>query len=273
MLNLIIEGKKYKSPTQWSDVKYKDFLKFQKFIHSEHNKSKTEILLNDGITSDNEELMLNYFIDCVNYITNIPKKTLLKVRRYTKANEISVEDLFYSMSFLFVYPTIDEPKPVEKIGKYYFIDKLDVNQAELKNASFSEYTEANFVTKCYNELGAGNEEYLILLLAVMYRPKKKRLFRNDVIEGYDSETVRERAKELESVTMDVVWNCLFFFLQSKVKSLKNTEEYFQELQKKRIDYLNTIGYQLGIMWLRVVYLIKKVIRRMKVLVGKICTMF
>lgn len=235
MIRVIINDKKYNIPNSYKDVTLKRFKQIQDFLYSEHNKDKTESIIN-GDVKDEEEA-LQFFVEFINYVTGIPTKELKKVRRFTKDDEIGIEDLFYSMSFLFVIPNIESPEPVEKIGDYYFIDKTDLTQAELKDATVVEYTEANAVIKAFNKLSEGRYEYLNLLLGIMYRPKKKKWYQRKYrFEEYDGDKVKERIKFFDNVTMDVVWNCLFFFTQLKIKSLKDTEVYLEEVvAKAQID--------------------------------------
>jgi hypothetical protein len=126
------------------------------------------------------------------------------------------------MSFLYAVPEIELPEPAERLGEYYFVDKIDLTQAILKDLKMIEYTEANSVIRAFNELKEGRYHYLNLLLGIMYRPKvKSGWFGKEKIEDYDKDKVLERSKEFDGVDMATVWNCLFFFTQLKRKYLES----------------------------------------------------
>lgn len=230
-----INGKEYHLPMSYKDITLGKFKAIQDFLYSDQYKDKTEQIINGKV--EDEEEILNFMLDFINYVTDIPLKELKQVRRFTKDDECGVEDLFYSMTYLFAVPNIEEPRPAERLGDYYFIDKIDLTQAILKDLKFIEYTEANGVIRNMNALKDGKYEMLNLLLAIMYRPKvKKGWFSEEVIQEYDSDEVQDRAKEFDALDMDTVWNCLFFFTQLKAKSLKNiTKSLEEEVVKVRED--------------------------------------
>jgi hypothetical protein len=237
MVKLTINEKSYKYPNGYKDVTLKEFKQIQDFLYSERNKGRLERVIKGKVTKKNEEDTLNFFVEFINYVTNIPTKDLKQVRRFTKDEELGIEDLFYSLSFLFSVPQIETPKPAERIGNYYFIDKIDLSQAILKDLNFIDYTEANAVINVFNELKEGRYEYLNNLLAIMYRPKvKKHFWSKAVIEPYNYDTMIDRCKEFENLTMDKVFNCMFFFMQLKTNSLKNIQHYLkEELGKAQLD--------------------------------------
>lgn len=237
MIKLTINNKEYKYPQDYSEVTLSKFKEIQDFLYSDHNKERTERVIDGKTTKDNEEDTLNFMIEFINYVTDIPTRQLKDVRPYSSKAEtfddVSIESLFYSLSFLFMMPSIENPKPQERIGNYHFIDKIDLTQAILKDANFIEYTEANAVSKAFNEAKEGRYENLNLLLAIMYRPKhRENWYRKPTIEQYNYDTVHERAKEFNNLKMDIVWNCLFFFMQLKVNSLKSIEHYSKEVLEK-----------------------------------------
>jgi len=223
----IINGKEWNIPMGYSEISLGKFKAIQDFLYSEHNKERTEQIINSEIKD--EEDILNFMLDFINYVVGIPKKELKLVRRFSEGENIGIEDLFYAMTFLFTVPKIENPEPSESIGNYHFIDKIDLTQAILKDLNFIEYTEANSMIRAFNKLGDGRYEYLNLLLGIMYRPKvKKGWFSKWVIEEYDRDKVKQRAKEFDNLGMDKVWNCLFFFTQLKIKSLKNITNSLEE---------------------------------------------
>jgi len=227
-----INGNNYNIPMSYKHITLGKFKAIQNFLYSDYNKDKTEKIVNGKV--EDEEEALNFMYDFINYVTDIPTRELKEVRRFTEGEEVGIEDLFYTMAFLFSVPEIENPLPAERLGNYYFIDKTDLTQAILKDLKFIEYTEANTVIRTFNELQEGRYNNLNLLLGIMYRPKvKKGWFGKYEIEEYDSEKVKERAKEFDSLDMETVWNCLFFFTQLKKESLKNIAKSLEaEVEKQ-----------------------------------------
>lgn len=236
-----INGKEYTIPMSYKDITLGKFKAIQDFLYSDYNKDRTEQITKGEI--EDEEEMLNYFLDVINYMTDIPSKELKQVRRFSKDDEVGIEELFYAMTFIYTVPQIEDPKPAERLGDYYFIDKIDLNQAILKDLNFIDYTEANSVIRAFNDLKDGRYDKLNLLLAIMYRPKVGGGWMSGgKIEEYDYDTVHERAKEFNGLDMDTVWNCLFFFTQLKAKSLKSiNKSLLEEVESHRADYQDKTG--------------------------------
>ena len=233
MIQLTIENKDYNCPTDYKDISLGDFKNIQTWLELDHIKPKVEKIIESGVKGvENEEETLNFYIDFINRVTDIPKKHLMQVKPYgtDSIDELSLQWVFETLSFLLCMPQIEQPQPIERINNLYFIDKLDGNQGLMKDANMIEYTEANAVTNAYNRLEAneGKYDYLNLLLAIMYRPKvKSKWWSKAKIEEYNSDVVKERAKDFDSVDMGTVWNCLFFFTQLKLTSLRNTQQYLK----------------------------------------------
>ncbi len=216
-----IEGKEYKIPLSYKDITLAKFKRIQTFV--ELNKTITDFIIGDekAVTPTEEEL-LNYYIRLVSIVTDIPHSQVMRINRFTIDDEVGIEDLFKSFSWLYLMPT-EEATPKEKIGDYYFIDKSGV----MKDNSLIEYTEANAVSNQLSKIAEGRYEHLNTLLAIFYRPRKLKWFKW-VIEDYNSETVKERAKYFDSVDMETVFNCMFFFIQSRKDYLKSIEQSLEE---------------------------------------------
>lgn len=221
----IIEGKEYKIPLSYKDITLAKFKRVQTFI--DLNKIITDFIIGDEkAETPSEEDLLNYYIRFISAVTDIPQPIVMRINRFTIEDEIGIEDLFRSFSWLYLMPE-EGNTPVPNIGKYYLIDKSGV----MKDNSLIEYTEANAVTNQLSKIQEGRYEYLNTLLAIFYRPRKLKWFKY-IIEDYDSETVKDRAKEFDNLDMETVFNCLFFFIQSRKDYLKSIEASLEvELQK------------------------------------------
>ena len=219
MIYLTIEEKKYKIPNGYKDISLGKFKKIQQFLDSDYNKSIVESIVEGTVKNDKKAL--EFYIDFINYVTDIPTKLLKKCTPYGKD---SLQSSFEVLSFLLFKPAIENPQPVKILNGYHFIDKLDYAHAIMKDNDYIEYMESSIVNEAINDLskGVGRYEQLNNLLAIMYRPMiKKNWFSKAKIEVYDSDKVRERAKEFDDIDMNTVWNCLFFFTLLKIESLKN----------------------------------------------------
>jgi hypothetical protein len=238
-----IRGKKYNLPLDYSQITLGKFKEIQKFI--DLNTVVSPFLLGDTKKQPSEEELINYYIKFINVVTDVPIPDLMNVRQYSNEEETGIDNIFKSLTYLFTMPK-DSGKPVERIKDYYFID----NSGIMANNKFIEFTEASTVSskmhelqhkKVMDELKLGRMGYLNMLMAIFYRPKKRKWFKKH-IEGYNSLTVTERAKDFDDVPMNVVWDAMFFFIQSKKELLKNIEGYSGEkLEKALIDLKGIIG--------------------------------
>jgi len=237
-----INDKEYNIPMSYSEITLGKFKAIQDFLYSDYNKDKTDQIVS-GKIKDEEEILI-FMLDFINYVTDIPSRELKVMNRFaseqTREDELvecGIEELFYHLGYLFTVPTIENPVPAKQLGNYHFIDKIDLTQAILKELNFIEYTEAQAVIKAFNKLEAGRYENLNILMAIMYRPLiKNGIFTKDKIEEYDYETVHERAKEFDALDMETVWNCLFFFTLLKKESLQSISKSLEvEVEKAQAD--------------------------------------
>jgi len=222
----IIDGKEYQIPLSHKDITLAKYKLIQSFIDL-HDNIKKHLLGEEVEEEITEEELLKYYVDFISVVTDIPVKVVMRINRFTTDESLGIEDLFKSFGWLYVMPEeSNTPKP--KLGKYHFID----NSGIMKGNSVVEYTEANTVTNALSRIQEGRYEYLNLLLGIFYRPRKLKWF-GYKIEEYDSDKVKDRAKEFDSLKMDVVFDCLFFFIQSRKNYLKSIEESLAvELEKE-----------------------------------------
>ncbi len=222
----IIDGKEYLIPLGYSDINLAKFKLIQSFIDLNED-IKNHLLGNEIEKEPTEEELLKYYIDFISLATDIPTKVVGRINRFTDENSIGIEELFQSFGWMYVMPE-ENNTPVDRLGKYHFIDKSGI----MKDNSVVEYTEANTVTNALSKVQEGRYEYLNLLLGIFYRPRKLKWF-GYKIEEYDADKVQSRAKEFDSLKMDKVFDCLFFFMQSRKDFLKSTEESLAvELEKE-----------------------------------------
>lgn len=222
----IIDNKEYQLPLGYNDITLAKFKLIQSFIDI-HEDIKNHLLGGEVENEPTETELLKYYIDFISLATDIPAKTLGKVNRFTTDESIGIEDLFKSFGWLYVMPEKGDT-PKSKLGNYHFIDDSGI----MKGNSVIEYTEANTVTNALSKIQEGRYEYLNLLLGIFYRPRKLKWF-GYKIEEYDSEKVKDRAKEFDKLKMDVVFDCLFFFIQSRKNYLRSIEESLAvELEKE-----------------------------------------
>ena len=255
---ITIDNKTYKLPLSYSDVNLKEFKVIQNFIDSD--KLVTPFILeNKG--EPTEEDLINYYVKFINVVTNIPINTLMKVQRFTEDENIGIEDLFRSLTWLFVYPK-ENNKPVPKVLGYHFIDNTGI----MNNNTLVEYTEANSINQALMNVDK-DLNMLNLLLAIFYRPKK--WFK---IVPYNIDEVRQRAKEFDALDMQTVYDCLFFFIQSKKDYLKSIEESsVEKLEKALKPSRVTIGRYLSMILQKVEYLRLVVYLHMNRLINRIFT--
>jgi hypothetical protein len=224
----VIDGKKYDIPLDYSDISLAKFKLIQEYIDL-HEDIKKHLLGEDVENKPTEDNLLKYYVGFISIATDIPKEIVMKINRYTIDDNIGIEDLFESFGWLYVMPE-ETNTPVNNIGRYWFIDKSGI----MKDNSLVEYTEANTVTNALSKVAEGRYEYLNLLLGIFYRPRKLKWF-GYKIEDYDADKVTKRVKEFDKLKMDVVFDCLFFFIQSRKNFLKSTEESLAVALEKEVS--------------------------------------
>jgi hypothetical protein len=264
--SITINDKKYNVPLSYKDITLKRFKEIQKFINSD--KIVTPSILGEVEQQPTEQQTINYYVKFINVVTDIPIDTLMQVNLHTIDDNVGIKDLFHSFTWLYFMPK-ETTDPIKKIGKYHFFDVSGV----MKDNSLIEYTEASTLIAALNNLKEANLDYLNLLLGIFYRPKVGWFKRT--LEPYNSDRVQERAKEFDNLTMDIVWNAMFFFIQSKRSSLKNIEASLEakvkELQTGHSK--RTTGLYLSATLLKVVFLTKVIKHRMKLLISRMFIMF
>lgn len=223
-LSTTINGKTYKIPYSYADITLKEFKRIQTFI--EANSEIIEQIKDKEKEQPSEEVLINFYVKFINVVTDIPINTLMQVRVDSVDDETGIEDIFKSLTFLFFMPT-ENKEPLKSIGRYYFID----NSGIMKDNTLIEYTEANMISKILSGVQQGKYEYLNVFMALFYRPRQWKGIRR-VIEPYDLEKVQARAKEFDNTSMDIVFNAMFFFMQSKKDYLKSMVEYSAEVVEK-----------------------------------------
>ena len=223
-LSTTINGKTYKIPYNYSDITLKEFKMIQSFI--EVNTEIIELIKDKEKEQPSEEALINFYVKFINIVTNIPINILMQVRVDSVDDETGIEDIFKSLTFLFFMPT-ENKEPLKSIGRYYFID----NSGIMKDNTLIEYTEANMISKILSGVQQGKYEYLNVFMALFYRPRQWKGIRR-VIEPYDLDKVQARSKEFDSTSMDIVFNAMFFFMQSKKDYLKSMVEYSAEVVEK-----------------------------------------
>jgi hypothetical protein len=223
-LSTTINGKTYKIPYSYSDITLKEFKRIQSFI--EVNTEIIEQITDKEKEQPSEEALINFYVKFINIVTNIPINILMQVRVDSVDDETGIEDIFKSLTFLFFMPT-ENKEPLKSIGRYYFID----NSGIMKDNTLIEYTEANMISKILSGVQQGKYEYLNVFMALFYRPRQWKGIRR-VIEPYDLDKVQARSKEFDSTSMDIVFNAMFFFMQSKKDYLKSMVEYSAEVVEK-----------------------------------------
>lgn len=259
---LTIDKKKYILPLSWNDVTLKQFKIIQKFIDSEE-VSKFYLEKKGDPT---EEEIINYQIKFINKATSIPVNTLMKVNRFTNGEDIGIDDLFNSLTWLFIQPQ-ENNKPLQRIGNYYFFDTSGI----MKDNTLIEYTEANALNTALNGVEK-DLEHLNLIMAIFYRPKVGWFKRK--LEPYNIDKVKERAKEFDNVTMDIVFNAMFFFIQSKKDYLKSIEESLAVvLEKQYHNSKGIIGRFLSTILQKVEYLHRRMKMRLNRLIIRIYTKY
>jgi len=202
MIKITIDKKTYKVPTLFKELNIATYQELNRI------EEKDEI-----------KKLITY----LNVLTGIDEKIIRK---------IELEDLKKLTDNLLVYFNKTEyelVKAVDVKGKVYVFDY------NLSNMRFDQYIDLEEMTKDTDLI----IENLHLIMAILYRPAKKKRFyqRKLKIEEYDSETVRERADFFKkNMMMDKVFGALFFFTNLRAKYITTLEDFLEE-QKKQSEQI------------------------------------
>ena len=248
-ITIKIEGKEYKLPTSYKDITLKRFKEIQKVVEL---SNVPKYLLKEIEDEPTEADLLKFYLNFINVITDIPKEQLGLVQRFTDGENIGIEDLFKSLTFLLVMPQ-ETGKPVKKIKGLHFFDSSGI----MKDNTLVEYTESSALSNAISRIQEGRFDYLNLIMAIFYRPRKLKWFKYH-LEAYDSDKAIARTKLFDDVDMDTIFNAMFFFMQSRKDYLKSIEESLEErLEKARTGYKGSSGTVSSTTSQKVVYSLKE----------------
>ena len=190
-----------KYPTSWKDITYEQYMKYYKMLKPYENT--------DTYEKKNLELAASHFCDIpVELLYNLPKETFDKA-------VASISNLIESNKQILV-------KTFE-VGdtKYGFIPALD-------EMSYGEYLD---LTEYFKNMW----EYMPIIMSVLYRPITKEMFGMYEIEPYAG--TKESRIELfkHTLTMDVVFGAISFFLDLQKDLMNATLTYSAQILKTMKD--------------------------------------
>jgi len=178
-------------------------------------------LLNE-VEKDTEKRMMIHYI---NILTGIDTEMIKRIEM------VDIKKIMDNFNFFEINKEDHDIIEAVKIDKIYKFDR------DLFNMRFDMFIDLEELTKDKEQI----IKNLHLIMAILYRPviKKKLWSKKLVIEEYDSESVKDRGDYFkENLMMDKVIGALFFFIQLKLKYIKDLEGYLIQMNKEMTMEMN-----------------------------------
>ena len=208
-------GTEMKCPETWDEITVGKYAKFQKIYDDTIKEIKKEFDVDDELELD----MGKVLIDCPQYFKRI-------VAFWLGINEVDCDRADYNdiiMVWSLITDILQPPKDIKPLssfdheGKTYKIipSKTDTlgMPVEFEGYTFGDVLQFLQIETNQKEVSNGKLKAIPYQIALLYREEG---------EEYDSERVKDKGKEFESLTMDKVWGISFFLMRQKINSLRDT---------------------------------------------------
>jgi len=212
-LILSISDKNYKCPSEWSEVKYSQYLKITDFVHKKAPDKLRKMLYDksfeDEITPEEELSHVDFYRQLICEVAGVPEEVSNHIHVHGQRGGIGIipmANIILRFIYLPYENSIKTPDSFKYKGKTYHLFKrykgLMGDEVFFKDQTFKEYEELQAVKQHLFDFDNLEVNALALLTAILYRPKG---------EGYDSEKVKARARHFADLRMTYIWGAYFFF--------------------------------------------------------------
>tara|TARA_R100001244_G_scaffold19724_4_gene20567 strand:+ start:1851 stop:2558 length:708 start_codon:yes stop_codon:yes gene_type:complete len=233
MINLKVGDQQCKIPQAWNEINLKNYTKIYEIINqnifvepTEGNEPTTDA---DIKTLNTERGLHNIRINrrVFSEFTGIDKHTINQV----DGNEMS-ETLMLMSNFLNSEISAKAIEPEQKKsfslkGKQYFFPI-----AKMKTSTFGDYIEASQLDLLAEKNKAGRFGVIAEQMAVLCRENG---------EKYDEQLVAKKTKMFGDLTMDIVWEFLFFLTKQTNTLKKHSQMYSKAEIETTTDTQQNIG--------------------------------
>jgi len=217
MLDLNINGKRYKAPHSWADISCGEFMALDNWVKDNIPEKFKQFLFdeeNPELTQEDKYEIIDFKRRYVCYLTGISEKAVRDIKLRDEKN-FGILDMFDALQLFLFFPKDIKPQAVNG----YVLDEEATNEQPLRNATFGQFETASIIKNNLTKMSKGDSSGLALLAAVLYRPAKGWWLWKKVVPYNDKDT-KKRAKEFEKMSMEIIWGAYFFLLKQRKQSLK-----------------------------------------------------
>tara|TARA_R100000655_G_scaffold24_2_gene137 strand:+ start:3479 stop:4189 length:711 start_codon:yes stop_codon:yes gene_type:complete len=204
MINLTIGEKKCSVPNEWSEIKLRDYEKIYTIIKNGLTKDDLEEIENENETAESitaeqmeralKNVKINREIFCV--LSGLDKTTI---------NNVDQKDMFETLSLMsnFLNQSTEERfngKYIQdgftfKNKRYYF------PKENMKQSTFGDFIETSQLDMLAKKQEGGKFAVIAEQMAILCREKD---------EEFDDNKIEKKKRLFQDLTMDVVWEFVFF---------------------------------------------------------------
>jgi len=231
MINLTVGDQQCKIPQSWNEINLKDYTKIYSIIKAnEFVEPDTTDVSPDHLNAIQTERALHNVRtnrEVFSEFTGIDKQTINQV----DGNEMS-DTLMIMSNFLNSEVTTKSLEPNQKMsftlkGKEYFFPI-----SEMQTSTFGDYIEASQLDMLAEKHKAGRFGVIAEQMAVLCRERG---------EVYDEEIVAKKTKMFSALTMDIVWDFIFFLTIQANTSNRHIQTCSKTGIETKIDTQQIIG--------------------------------
>jgi len=210
MLYLKIGKRKVDCPNSWKELTLKQWVGMLEILNDHDiGKKKEEEQTEVDIAQSN----LDYTVavrDIFSFLTNVEKEFVNKINTNDMAAIIDVVN-----EFLTIKATPNETTKCFKFKgtTYYF------PTTKMENSTFEDYIEASQLEITNKNMKAGKYAVLAEQMAILCREEG---------EGFNQTKIKKKTKIFSNMTMDIVWDFIFFL----TKQTSTSRTYLQTYLKK-----------------------------------------
>ncbi len=233
MINLLVGKTKTNVPNSWNEITLEKYSKIYEIIKENEFQEPTH---EDGFKTDQELKVIESQRNLNNLKVNklvFQELTGLKNEIVNKANADKMSNVLLTManflnSNITENETIDgEQKSFKFKNKEYFFPK-----SKMTESTFGDFIETAQLDMLTEKNKAGKFGVIAEQMAILCR---------EVGEVYDEQKVMKKSKLFKGLTMDVVWNFVFFLTKQTNIYKKNSQTFLKAESETKTDTQQKIG--------------------------------
>ena len=232
MINLTVGDQQCKIPESWSEISLKDYTKIFAIIKAnEYIEKESELppTPEEKKVIDYERSManLNMSRNIFSEFTGIDKETINKVNGSEMSNTLLLMTNFLNSEVEGQAISLETTKSFKLKNKEYFFPI-----AKMQTSTFGDYIEASQLDMLAEKHESGRIGVISEQMAVLCRERG---------EVYDEQLVVKKSKLFKDLTMDVVWDFIFFLTKQTNTLNQHSQMYSKAETEMEIGTPPTIG--------------------------------